>query len=365
MIVLEPSKNSLSGKIPDCLRVHQDRSFRVVIQQSFGCYPQLYRASFLANMNWKALRFLYLGENALSGNVPTWIGDSFRYLTVLRLRENRFNGSIPLQLCQLSTDLRILDLAENKLKGRIPHCIGNLTAMVLPKTNEVMEKYKHLLWWEEEHLNEVMKGNYLEYTTTLQFLVTIDFSRNNLEGLIPEELTILTGLICLNLSHNHLSGKIPGKLGELELLESLDLSVNELSGMIPDSMSSMTRLSYLNLSYNNFSGKTPKGNQLQTLVVLSIYAGNPLLCGASLLEKCPHQENKDNGEDNHAEEMWFYFVIMSGFATGFWGVVGVLLFKRTWRHAYFLFLDRCQDRVLVLVELKMASLKNMIKGNST
>ena len=96
-----------------------------------------------------------------------------------------------------------------------------------------------------------------------------------------------------------MSGKIPRKIGELESLESLDLSVNELLGMIPDSMSSITKLSYLNLSYN-FSGKIPKGNQLQTLGDPYIYAGNPLLCGATLLNKClddePHQGNKDNGK---------------------------------------------------------------------
>ena len=58
-----------------------------------------------------------------------------------------------------------------------------------------------------------------------------------------------------------------------------------------------------------------------------------------------------------------YIVIMSRFATGFWGVVGVLILKKSWRRAYFLFVDRSKDRVLVLVELKMASVKNMIKGN--
>ncbi|XVF28990.1 hypothetical protein REPUB_Repub15cG0081000 [Reevesia pubescens] len=135
-------------------------------------------------------------------------------------------------------------------------------------------------------------------------------------------------------------------------------------------MLTLTKLSHLNLSYNNFSGQIPNGNQLQTLDDPSIYAGNPLLCGASLLKKClddeaPNQGNKlDTGKDNQpSEEMWFYIVIMSGFATGFWGVVGVLIFKKSWRHAYFLFVDKSKDRVLVFVALKMASVKNMIKGN--
>ncbi|KAH1089846.1 hypothetical protein J1N35_017103 [Gossypium stocksii] len=142
---------------------------------------------------------------------------------------------------------------------------------------------------------------------------------NNLKGVILEELTHLTGLTTLNLSHNQLSGKIPRKMGELESLESLDLSVNQLSDMIPDSLSSITKLSALSLSYNNFSGKIPKGNQLQTLDDPSIYAG---------------------------------------FATGFWGVVGVLIFNKSWRHAYLRLVDRCKDGLLLLVEIKMASFRN-------
>lgn len=385
MVVVELSHNYLAGNIPDCWRHHQDievvdlssNNLSGVVPSTMGHLGWLTWLDLsnnnlsgelpLALKNCTFLRFLDVGDNALSGNVPKWIGDSFGYLRILRLRGNKFNGSIPWQLCQLSTDLRILDLAENNLQGRIPRCFDNLTAMVFPQT-QYLESYKTILWWEEEHLNEVIKGRYLRYTKTLQFLVSIDLSRNNLEGVIPEELTHLTGLTALNLSHNQLSGKIPGKIGELESLESLDLSVNQLSGMIPDSLSSITTLSALNLSYNNLSGKIPKGNQLQTLDDPSIYAGNPLLCGTCLLQKCwdgePRQDNnKDEGEDNNrAEKMWFYIVIMSGFATGFWGVVGVLVFNKSWRHAYFRFVDRSKDRLLLLVEIKMASFRNKIKG---
>ncbi|OMO97850.1 hypothetical protein COLO4_14318 [Corchorus olitorius] len=267
------------------------------------------------------------------------------------------------------TSLVVLDL-DNNLKGRIPHCFGNFNGMVKINVDDSdSSDYSVAIYvqWYAEHLTEVMKGRYMEYTKNLLYLINMDLSRNNLEGTIPEELILLTGLIGLNLSHNNLSGKIPKTIGKLEWLESLDLSVNHLSGMIPDSMSSLTKLSYLNLSYNNLSGKIPNGNQLQTLEdPSSIYAGNPLLCGASIPKKCwdgkPHQGNKfGNRKHKSSEDMWFYIVVMSGFATGFWGVVGFLIFNKSWRRAYFLFVDRTKDRLLVLVALKMASLKKMIK----
>ncbi|OMO97851.1 hypothetical protein COLO4_14319 [Corchorus olitorius] len=237
----------------------------------------------------------------------------------LDLSDNQINGSLP----NFPSTLQNLDISNNRVSGALFEDIGD----ILPRL------------------------------------------RNKLEGQIPEELTFLTALIGLNLSHNQLSGKIPKKIGELEWLESLDLSENELSGQIPDSMSSLTKLSHLNLSNNNLSGKIPGGKQLQTLDDPSIYAGNPLLCGDSVLKKCREEEpeqdqdKEENGEDSSAEKMWFYIVIMSGFATGFWGVVGCLIFKKSWRHAYFQFVDRSKEWLLVHVTLKMTSFNNRIKGN--
>ncbi|PON35543.1 LRR domain containing protein, partial [Trema orientale] len=172
----------------------------------------------------------------------------------------------------------------------------------------------------------------------------------------------------LNLSNNYLSGNIPDKIGELKALESLDLSNNQLSGSIPISISALTSLSHLNLSYNNLSGNIPKGNQLQTLTDPSIYAGNLQLCGDPL-PKCPgdddsgqhppvsiDHEDKDD-EENKSEKIWFYFVVLSGYATGLWGVIGTLVFKKTWRIAYFRFVDNTKERILVALAVKVARLK--------
>ncbi|XP_021289649.1 probable inactive leucine-rich repeat receptor kinase XIAO isoform X2 [Herrania umbratica] len=384
--VLQLSKNKLSANIPDCWRDYQSlqvldlssNNLSGAIPSSIGHLNSLQWLHLsnnnlsgeppLALKNCRDLVVLDLGENALSGHVPKWIGDGLWQLSVLRLRKNKFSGTIPPLLCQIST-LQILDLAENNLKGRIPYCFGDFIGMVKTDVGDLWGYAVSIsAQWDNEHLTEVIKGRSLEYTKTLRFLVSMDLSSNKLEGSIPGELTLLTGLIGLNLSHNQFSGKFPNKIGELESLESLDLSFNELSGMIPGSVSSLTKLSYLNLSYNNFSGKIPEGNQLQTLDDPFIYAGNPLLCGPPL-KKCwddeHHQGKKGNAKHNPAEKMWFYIVIMSGYATGFWGVVAALIFKKSWRHAYFLFVDKCKDWVLVLVALKMASVKNLIKGNRT
>ncbi|KAL5555938.1 hypothetical protein UlMin_038174 [Ulmus minor] len=214
-----------------------------------------------------------------------------------------------------------------------------------------------------------MKGQYLEYTTILRFVVIMDLSSNNLVGRIPEQLTTLDGLLGLNLSCNHLSGSIPQQIGNMKQLLSLDFSDNQISGRIPDSMSSLTFLSYLNLSYNNLSGTIPKGNQLQTLTDPAIYAGNVQLCGDPLPNKCvdnkePNTGAKDEEQgEGKSEKFWFYFVVSCGYATGLWGVIGILIVKRNWRIAYFRYADKAKDWVLVMVVVQVARLKRKMERN--
>jgi hypothetical protein len=210
---------------------------------------------------------------------------------------------------------------------------------------------------------QVMKGVDLEYTTTLQFVVNMDLSSNKLVGEIPEELSTLVMLVGLNLSHNNLSGSIPDAIGNMKALNSLDLSVNKLTGMIPPSMASLTFLSYMNLSHNNFSGRIPIGSQLQTLTDPSIYVGNRDLCGAPLPKNCSNNDDQtttSNGKYEEVDEpkrVWFYLDIACGFAAGFWGVIGVLLFKKQWRHKLFMFSEVVIDKIHVAVVVRVAKMK--------
>ncbi|KAI8006450.1 Receptor-like protein EIX2 [Camellia lanceoleosa] len=363
LVYVDLSKNMLSGNLPRCLGdlsslnilKFSSNKLSGVIPNSIGHLTtlvglylnnnSLYGELPSALGNCRSLTFLNLGENGFNGSIPRWIGE-LKDLAILRLHKNMFNGSIPLQLCQLP-QLLIMDLADNKLKGTIPRCFGNLKGMI---SNENGIQY-NLGGWLYENIMQIMKGNELEYTTSLLYVVNMDLSRNNLVGTIPEELTLLSGLLGLNLSHNNLSGSIPKNINGLKSLESLDFSNNQLSSTIPQSMSALNFLSHLNLSYNNFSGHIPTGKQLQTLDDPSIYIGNDELCGAPLPKKCPGDEHSqsptslfpshvEKHEGDEAETVWFYLVIMSGYATGLWGVIGVLLLKKNWRHAYFQFVAR-------------------------
>ncbi|XP_021730406.1 receptor-like protein 12 [Chenopodium quinoa] len=314
---LQLNDNILSGEIPTCLTNHSN----------------------LSELN--------VGENNLSGEMPAI---NIPNLIILRLRNNKLKGSIPHQLCSLS-NLQILDLGHNYFTGTIPNCLSNLTAMNSKLINP-SPYFDHI-----DNINEVLHGIEREYASSLKFLVNIDLSCNKLVGNIPDGITNLTYLLGLNISYNQLSGQIPSNIGGLKSLISLDLSRNKLSGSIPTSLGAITSLETLDLSYNNLSGQIPTGDQLQTFNNASIYAHNPYLCGEPLPKKCRRNDDSPNngsgGEDEDNEDgretMWFYLVVMSGFATGFWGVVGSLFLKKSWRHAFFRLVEDVHDWLYVAI----------------
>ncbi|PRQ60941.1 putative leucine-rich repeat-containing, plant-type, leucine-rich repeat domain, L [Rosa chinensis] len=69
-----------------------------------------------------------LGNNNLSGKIPTWIDQSLKNLVILRLRSNEFNGIIPFSLCSLAA-IHVLDLSHNSISGGLPHCFNNITSL--------------------------------------------------------------------------------------------------------------------------------------------------------------------------------------------------------------------------------------------
>ncbi|XP_054781860.1 LRR receptor-like serine/threonine-protein kinase RGI5 [Prosopis cineraria] len=77
-----------------------------------------------------------------------------------------------------------------------------------------------------------------------------------------EELGMLVEMVSLNLSRNQLDGEIPSEIGRLKSLDSLDLSRNHFSRQIPFNLTQIDYLVVLDLSHNILSGKIPIGTQL-------------------------------------------------------------------------------------------------------
>nr|CAD1821161.1 unnamed protein product [Ananas comosus var. bracteatus] len=386
--MLDLSNNSLSGELPQCWQISSlqmldlsNNNLTGKIPASIGLLSSLrslhlndnrFHGQLPANLqHCKHLTFLDLSRNKLSGKIPTWIGGNLQNLVVLQLRSNMFSGDIPEVLAQLP-HLHVLDLAANNLSGPVPRSFGSFSAMIHPLANNYNpDEYKINLTWDIlfnfiDNLLLVMKRNEFQYSTILYLVKTIDVSGNNLSGQIPEEIVALHMLQSLNLSRNHLTGRIPENIGDMLNLESLDLSLNELSGTIPQSLSDLTFLSSLNLSYNNLSGRIPTGSQLDRLNDPSIYIGNYYLCGPPTENNCSNDDanpypQRDDNNGTH-ETIWLYLGMGSGFATGFWGVYVVFLFRRSWRIAYFQMTDKLFDDMYVMIVLSWRRLNRKIAG---
>ncbi|CAM0877333.1 unnamed protein product [Alopecurus aequalis] len=335
--VLDLATNFLVGNLPRCSEetAELSRSITALIlyeNNLSGEFP-----SFLESCS--QLVLLDLAQNNFVGELPIWLADKLPDLSYLRLGHNKFSGSIPVQLTQLG-HLQYVDLADNMITGSIPRTLANLKAM----TQEKQAFGNNPLQWAYERpanpdtndspkyddsLVVVTKGQYLDYTRNIIYMVGLDLSCNNLVGEIPDEVISLVGLTNLNISHNQLSGRIPEKVGLLRSLESLDLSYNDLSGEIPPSVSDITMLSTLNLSYNDLSGRIPSGNQLQSLIdPESSYIGNNYLCGPPLSRSCWEPDaTGGNVEEPEKETKYLYLGLAAGFVFGLWLVFIIFLFR--------------------------------------
>jgi len=311
-------------------------------------------------MNCTKLIMLDLRENRLEGLIPYWIGSELKELQVLSLKNNHFFGSLPLELCHLQ-NIQLFDLSLNNLSGGIPKCIKNFTSMTRKASSQGFTDHYFITSQGTFHykigyqLNAFLTWKGVEQlfnNNGLRLLKSIDLSSNHFSQEIPPEIATLIQLVSLNLSRNNLTGKIPSNIGKLTSLDFLDLSRNNLLGSIPSSLSQIDRLGVLDLSHNQLSGEIPKSTQLQSFNP-SRYEDNLDLCGPPLVKLCaegkpPHEPKVEIQDDeDFLLNRGFYISLIFGFIIGFWGIFGSILIKRSWRHAYFKFLNNLVDNIYV------------------
>ncbi|XP_045810053.1 receptor-like protein EIX2 [Trifolium pratense] len=389
--VLDLSKNELSRQLPDCWNHLKSLKFLDLssntlsgeVPYTIGSLSKLrvlilrnntFRGKLPVSMkNCREMIMLDLGDNRLSGPIPYWLGQK---LQMLSLRRNRFSGSLPLSLCEL-TNIQLLDLSENNLSGPIFKCLKNFSAMsIIVSSERTMDTelfypigLRTGLGYEGYDLVALLmwKGAERLFKNNELILRSIDLSSNQLTGDIPEEIGNLIELVSLNLSSNNLTGEITSKIGKLTSLEFLDLSTNHLCCSIPPSLAQINRLSMLNLSNNNLSGRIPIGTQLQSFEASS-YEGNVGLCGKPLDKTCPgdeevaHQKPETPEESSPGDKKSIYLSVALGFITGLWGLWGSLLFIRTWRHKYVLFLNNIIDTIYVFMVLNATKFQRWLRG---
>ncbi|GKV33129.1 hypothetical protein SLEP1_g41670 [Rubroshorea leprosula] len=344
--VLVLANNRLGGKIPECLG---NLSYLLILDlrmnKFLGRIPNfIVNDSFLLTLslngnqlegilprslvNYKWLEILDVGNNNLNDTFPHWLG-VLPLLKVLILRSNQFHGAISNSMpASYFLQLRIIDVAQNDFMGLLP----NNYFKILKGMRDVVPADKVKLEYIDDHtrclrdgrcrniyedsVKVVMKGSERELVRILKIFTTIDFSANQFQGPIPDELGELNSLLLLNLSHNSLNGQIPSSLEKLAELESLDLSSNKLEGRIPEQLTKLTFLSVLNLSHNELVGHIPEGKQFNTFSNDS-YIGNSRLCGFPLTKKCiPRPPSPQFDEEDDSTTVFEWKFALAGYGCG-------------------------------------------------
>nr|BDI54650.1 LRR receptor-like serine/threonine-protein kinase GSO1 [Triticum aestivum] len=357
--------NRLFGQFPDRLG---NMTYLQVLRMSYNFVNMRMKGNYKKLCS---LEILDLSRNEINGDMTVLMESlpqcTWKRLQKLDLSYNNFNGTLS-NLTWKFTGLNMLDLSGNKLNGSIPPGIGYLTCLTALDLSSNL--FSAIIPFEIISLTNLtslnLSNNFFYGSLPTEFgaltrLTSLDLNSNQLNGSVPTEIDItsLAALMNLNLSSNKLTGQIPNMIGALQSVVSLDLSQNKLSGGIPSSLSNITSLSYLNVSYNSLSGTIPSGSQLDTLnseYPSLIYIGNSGLCGLPVHKNCSANDPFIHGDlrssNQEFDPLTFYFGLVLGFVVGLWMVFCTLLFKKTWRIAYFRLFDRVYDQVYVFVVVK-------------
>ncbi|ONI03781.1 hypothetical protein PRUPE_6G281500 [Prunus persica] len=352
LAVLNLRRNNLSGTVPDKFPEHCSlKTLDLNGNQIGGQFPKS-----LANCT--MLEVLNLGNNQIADTFPCLL-KKISTLRVLVLRSNKFYGRFgcPKPHGNWSM-LQIVDIALNNFSGEIRgKCLRTWKAM-MGDDDDAMSELNHLRFgvlkftgvYYQDAITVTNKGLEMEFVKILTVFTSIDFSGNDFNGSIPEEVGQLKSLYVLNLSSNALTGSIPTSLSNLRQLESLDLSNNKLGGTIPAEFANLTFLSFLNLSNNQLVGKIPSTAQLSTFSAAS-FTGNKRLCGIQLNISCnnpsesPDAAQKAPNKESGIGFDWQSIYTGVGFGVGA-GVIVILLILweegRNW-------LEDSIDRILLAI----------------
>jgi Leucine-rich repeat (LRR) protein len=166
-----------------------------------------------------------LHNNLLTGGLPASF-QNLTQLTTLDLGGNNLNDEASLSVLGDMTGLMFIDLRNNGFSGQVPGIIGTLPSLIFLDLSDE---------------NNIGQWNSLEsgFGDSVS-LATLDMSGNNFTTAVFNELPPF--LTELDLSANSLSGLIPTTIGTLTSLVELDLSANTLSGAVPTEITNLTSI---------------------------------------------------------------------------------------------------------------------------
>ncbi|MBA0619311.1 hypothetical protein Godav_028504, partial [Gossypium davidsonii] len=192
-----------------------------------------------------SLQYLDLSGADLS-KATDWLQVTFKHPSLLELHLSNCgleDDPSPINI-NSTKSLVILDLSLNRFSS-VPKSIFSLHGLMSIDLSK-----------------NSLEGPIPDYFGNISFLKVLDLRSNSLNSSIPNSLYSLYHLQFLSLGDNQIEGGISEILQSLSRcrsgsLESLDMADNQLSGHLTDQLGQFKNLSYLSLAQNKISGPIP------------------------------------------------------------------------------------------------------------
>ncbi|KAL5204666.1 hypothetical protein ABZP36_009537 [Zizania latifolia] len=288
---------------------------------------------------------------------PNWFSTTFSKATVMEISSNQIGGELPTNMETMSLERLFLD--SNQISGQIPQMPRNLILLDISNnhiTGHVPQSICGLQNLDGLDLsNNLLEGEF-PLCSGMSNMSFLRISNNSFFGNFPSFLQGWTELIMLDLSWNEFSGSLPTWIGNFSKLEFLRLKHNMFSGNIPDSITKLRELAHLGLASNTMSGAIPQYLSNLTAMMKKHSTVNH----EERLSGCDYKSSVSmKGWElvyNKENVTVVTIDLSSNLLTGLWLVYCTLLFRKSWRVAYFCFLDNVCDKVCVIAAVCWAKL---------
>ena len=225
---VEFSSNMFTGQLPESLGrltslveiVISRNGLSGTLPASYGDLSSLQRLWLFNNnfnspaipSSWRGMKSLQeIQADGLTGEFPSWIGQSWPNLRTLVIVQGKLTGQLPESICDCR-QLQMLRVFNNSMTGPIPSCICDLRK-----------------------------------------LTDIELSDNEFTGIIPSCIGDIPGIVNFVISRTNVSGEFPESIGNLRNLSLLDVSSNMMTGVIPNSLNYLQEIAGFFVCYNKFS----------------------------------------------------------------------------------------------------------------
>ncbi|XP_034677817.1 receptor-like protein 53 [Vitis riparia] len=265
---IDLSNNELDGPVPSSIFELVNLTYLQLSSNNLGGIVETDMF-----MNLENLIYLDLSYNILTLSNYGHSNCALPFLETLLLSSCNIS-EFPRFLCSQEV-LEFLDLSNNKIYGQLPKWAWNMGTETLSYFNlsqNLLTGFERFPWknmlFLDLHSN-LLQGPLPSLICEMSYISVLDFSNNNLSGLIPQCLgNFSESLSVLDLRMNQLHGNIPKTFSKGNFIRNLGFNGNQLEGPLPRSLINCRRLQVLDLGNNRINDTFPYW--LETLPELQV-----------------------------------------------------------------------------------------------